>query len=199
MNESELLADPVAQFMLWYSEATKDLDAKFPDACCLSTVSSTGDPEGRMVLLRGCSESGFTFFTNSRSRKGLAMSANPRAALTFYWDHAGRQVRVEGDVELLNGADSDSYFSSRPLGSQLGAWASQQSEVLSSRDELERRVEAFAEKFARGAVPRPPHWNGYLLRPKRIEFWEAQPDRLHDRIEYLYEAEKTWRKQRLNP
>jgi len=198
LTEKDLDPDPIVQFQQWYAAATVG-SFHFPDACCLSTVDADGMPDGRMVLLKQCDARGFGFFTNSNSRKGRALGAHPKAALTFYWDHVQRQVRVQGSVAMLDAAASDAYFATRPRDSQIGAWASSQSEPLSGRAELEKRAADLTAKFSGKAVPRPPHWNGYMLVPTRIEFWQSNDARLHDRFEYRLNADNTWKVIRLNP
>jgi pyridoxamine 5'-phosphate oxidase len=169
----------------------------FPNAVCLSTVDAAGQPQGRIVLLKGADDRGFTFFTNYESAKGRELAATPRAALTFYWHDLDRQVRARGAVERVGEAESDDYFRTRPRGSRLGAWASQQSRELESREALERRVTEAAGRFP-DEVPRPPHWGGVLLRPDEIEFWQEGADRLHDRLAYR-RAGEIWSVRRLYP
>jgi len=164
----------------------------------VSTVDADGRPSSRFVLLRGLDERGFAFFTNYTSAKGRALEANPYAALTFGWLTIHRSVRVEGPVERLPEHESDTYFASRPRGAQLGAWASPQSTVLAGRDELDRALAEAEERFAGGAVPRPPHWGGFLVRPERVELWEGRPNRLHDRVRYTRDGDG-WRIERLAP
>lgn len=169
-----------------------------PTAMALSTVDEAGRPSVRMVLLKGVDRRGFTFFTNRTSRKAAQLAKRPYAALCFHWPVAAEQVRIEGRIELVPDAESDDYFSSRPRGSQIGAWASRQSAVLASREALEDRVRRIEERFAGGAVPRPPFWGGYLLVPDRIEFWVGQESRLHDRWVHVRTGEG-WSVERLYP
>jgi pyridoxamine 5'-phosphate oxidase len=164
----------------------------------LATAAGDGRPSARAVLLKGVDERGFVFFTNYESRKGRELVENPRAALVFLWDALGRQVRVEGAVERTARAESEAYFSTRPLGSRLGAWASRQSEPLAGREELERRVEELAARHGAGEVPLPPSWGGLRLAPDAIEFWQHRDDRLHDRFLYRREG-GAWRILRLSP
>lgn len=165
----------------------------------LATVGVDGRPSTRIVLLKDFDENGFVFHTHYESRKGEELAHNPSAALLFYWPAQLRQVRIEGSVERADPAESDAYFSSRPRGSQIGAWASPQSRVLQGRKDLEDRLDRFTHEFADRAVPRPPQWGGYRLFPLRFEFWQAQPDRLHDRLVYQYRADHTWSLERLAP
>jgi pyridoxamine 5'-phosphate oxidase len=191
--------DPIRAFQSWFDHIREAHSLPFPDAVCLGTVDPEGWPEGRMVLLKGVDQRGFHVFTNYTSAKGKALEANPRAALTFYWGDLDRQVRVQGEVERLSDEESDAYFASRPRGSRIGAWASQQSAPLESREVLEARVEEVVGRYGEGPIPRPPHWGGYLIRPRRVEFWQGRQDRLHDRIVYRRGADGSWSTERLNP
>ena len=190
MEPEELGPDPIAAFRAWHAEAGTD-------AVCLATASPEGAPSGRMVLLKGASSAGFVFHSNRTSPKGRDLAANPRAALVFYWPPE-RQVRVNGPVEVLPDPESDAYWTTRPRGSQLGAWASEQSKVIPGRAVLDAALAAAAERFAAGAVPRPPHWGGYRVVPAIIEFWQHREDRLHDRIRYIRKGE-SWAAERLSP
>jgi pyridoxamine 5'-phosphate oxidase len=191
--------DPIRAFQSWFDHIREAHSLPFPDAVCLGTVDPEGWPEGRMVLLKGVDERGFHVFTNYRSAKGKALEANPRAALTFYWGDLDRQVRIQGEVDRLSDEESDAYFASRPRGSRIGAWASDQSAPLESREALEARVEEVVQRYGDGPIPRPPHWGGYLIRPRTVEFWQGREDRLHDRILYRRGADGNWTTERLNP
>lgn len=189
-------ADPVTEFLNAVERARAHQVDTAPVA--LASVSADGRPSIRMVLLRGVDASGFSFFTNYNSRKGRELIANPHAALCFHWIALDEQVRIEGAVERLPDAESDAYFAGRPRGSQLGAWASAQSEPLPSRETLEEQYREIERRFAGIEVPRPPFWGGFRLVPERIEFWYGRPDRLHDRVLYTREAHG-WKITRLYP
>ncbi len=198
LNESDVDADPIRQFDRWMEQA-KSAELIEPNAMSLATSTSDGRPSVRMVLLKGADANGFVFFTDYRSRKGRELDANPHAALCMWWDVLQRQVRIEGTVQRISPAESLKYFSTRPYGSQVGAWASLQSSVLVARDMLEREVAKFFEKYPEGTeVPLPHHWGGYRLSPESIEFWQGRPSRLHDRIVYT-RAGDAWTIGRLSP
>jgi pyridoxamine 5'-phosphate oxidase len=197
LNEAEVDPDPIAQFRAWFDGATAAGVAE-PNAMVLATATPDGRPSARVVLLKGVDERGFAFFTNNRSRKGRELASNPYAALAFFWTEIERQVRVEGAVVAVAPPESDLYFQSRPRDSQLGAWASPQSEVIAGRAELERRRDELAGQFAGGPVPRPPHWGGFRVVPEAVEFWQGRPGRLHDRLRYS-RAAGGWRVERLGP
>lgn len=196
LSETDCDASPLAQFERWLNEAIK-AEANEPTAMNIATVGSDGRPQSRQVLLKEVNAEGFVFFTNYHSRKGRALEANPFAALTFFWPELERQVRIEGRVEQLDAAASDEYFESRPYTSRIGAWASEQSQVISGKSILVARAAAVGVKHPLN-VPRPPHWGGYVVIPDRVEFWQGRPSRLHDRIQYRLEN-GTWLKERLSP
>ena len=198
MELKEMDADPFVQFDRWFEVARTTSGAELPEACCLSTVDADGYPDARMVLLKARDDGGFVFYTNFNSAKGRALEASPRAALTFFWEKLHRQVRVQGDVERVSDAESDEYFATRARGSQLGAWASEQSSVLKNREELLGDLAAVMARFEGKDVARPPHWGGLRIVPRRVEFWQGMPDRLHDRFVYR-RAGKGWKVERLAP
>jgi pyridoxamine 5'-phosphate oxidase len=196
LRRDQLADDPVAQFRDWFELAEREV--LLPEAIALATIGDDGLPDARMVLLKGVGEDGFRFFTNYGSAKARQLDGSGSAALIAYWAQLDRQVRVRGPVERLADADSDAYFATRPRDSQLGAWASPQSQPIESREELDRLVADAAARFAGREVPRPPHWGGYLLRPQAVEFWQGQVGRLHDRFRYT-RAGDGWAIQRLAP
>lgn len=196
LDESASAADPFEQFRLWLQQA---LDAELPEpnAMTLATVGSEGRPSTRVVLIKGFDARGIVWYTNYDSRKGRELAGNPFAALQFHWVELERVVRIEGRVEKAGEAESDDYFKSRPLDSRIGAWASPQSQVISSRAVLVGNAAKFGARFMLNP-PRPPHWGGYRLVPDRFEFWQGRPSRLHDRLRYQLEA-GAWRRERLAP
>jgi pyridoxamine 5'-phosphate oxidase len=196
--EVEADPDPVQLFQLWFAQA-QSAGVHDANAMVLATATPDGRPSARVVLLKVLDARGFTFFTNYLSRKGQELAANPRAALTFFWAELERQVRVEGTVEAVTPAESDDYFRSRPRDSQLGAWTSEQSEVIAGREVLERRLDELRQRFADREVTRPPHWGGYCLIPEAVEFWQGRPARLHDRLRYTRTPPGDWRRERLAP
>jgi pyridoxamine 5'-phosphate oxidase len=191
------VADPIALFDAWLKEATGS-EPDVPDAMSLATVGPGNRPSLRMVLLKGFTDGGFVFYTNAESRKGEEIAANPFAALCFHWKSLGRQVRIEGVLTKVSDADSDAYWNSRPRGSQIAAWASDQSRVLDARATLQARVAEGEKRFAGKPVPRPPHWLGYSLAPEAIEFWQNVPNRLHERLVFR-RAGGAWQAERLYP
>jgi pyridoxamine 5'-phosphate oxidase len=197
LDERDVDADPIRQFERWFADAAAARVPE-PNAMTLSTATRDGVPSARIVLLKGVDANGFAFYTDYRSRKGAELAENPLAALTFLWKEIERQVRITGSVSRVSTHESDAYFRTRPLGSRLGAWASHQSAVLASRDELEARVQDVIGRFPDGDVPLPPHWGGFRVAPDEIEFWQGRPDRLHDRLLYR-RGERGWEISRLSP
>ena len=175
-----MASDPFRLFDEWFAEA-RTSEPNDPEAMTLATADAAGQPSARVVLLKGHGPNGFIFYTNQRSRKGKELAANRNAALLFHWKSLRRQIRIEGPVSPLSDAEADAYFATRSRDSQLGAWASDQSQLLASRAEFEARYEAMRQKFEGADVPRPPHWSGYRVAPDRIEFWTDRPHRLHER------------------
>ena len=197
LTRDELDPDPIAQFQRWLDEASAVIDVE-PNAMTLATVDGNGAPSARTVLLKYFGQDGFVFFTNLESRKAIEMESNPRVALLFWWRELGRQVKIRGVAERISAAEAARYFVSRPRGSQLGAWVSKQSQVLTSRAALQMKLDEMKRKFANREVPLPSFWGGYRVAADAIEFWQGQPDRLHDRFQYSRDG-GTWRIDRLAP
>jgi pyridoxamine 5'-phosphate oxidase len=197
-DEQLIDRDPVAQFQRWFADAVA-AGLPLPEAMSLSTITPEGKPAARMVLLKRVDAEGFVFFTNYRSAKARELAANPNASLVFFWPQLERQVRVEGVVSKTSAAESREYFASRPRGSQIGAWASPQSEIIPGREVLEQRSAELEEVYRDREIPWPEHWGGYCLKPERIEFWKGRRDRLHDRILYVKQPDGSWAIQRLAP
>jgi pyridoxamine 5'-phosphate oxidase len=197
LDPASVADDPLVQFRRWFADATA-AGLEQPNTMCLATVGADGRPSARMVLLKEVDDAGFVFYSNYGSRKGTELAAQPVAALVFYWQELHRQVRIEGRVERVAAAESDAYFASRPRGSQLGAVASPQSQVIADRAVLDRRVAELEAELGGAAPARPEHWGGYRLIPDVVELWQGQDNRLHDRVRYRREL-ATWIKERLAP
>jgi pyridoxamine 5'-phosphate oxidase len=199
LTKSNVATSPIGQFDRWFKELNRhDVSAQDAISVTLATADKKGRPSARIVLLKGFDEQGFVFYTNYNSRKGRELKENSSACLLFYWPAVARQVRIEGTVEKVSAEESDRYFALRPLGSKIGAWASDQSEVMESRTVLENRFEEFGEKFGDN-IPRPPHWGGYRVKPATIEFWQGRDNRLHDRLRYRLQDDGNWLIERLAP
>jgi pyridoxamine 5'-phosphate oxidase len=196
--EHEVARDPLSQFAAWEDDA-REIGLRMPEAAALATATPDGVPSLRMVLVKGFDERGFVFFSNYTSAKGRELERNAHAALMFYWDQLGRQVRITGSVTRTSAAESDAYAHNRPRGSQLSALASPQSQTIESRDVLERRVAELSEQFGDGELPRAEHWGGYRLAVESVEFWQQRSDRLHDRLRYRRGAGEDWVIERLAP
>jgi len=198
LNKTDAHPNPFEQFTLWFDQA---LAAKLPEpnAMTLATATPDGKPSARMVLLKGYDERGFVFYTNYKSRKGQQLLANPWGAIAFWWTQLERQVRIEGQIEQVSAEESDAYFYSRPQDSQLGAWASEQSQVIDSHEVLEQRLQQLKKEYENKTIPRPPHWGGFRLIPVAMEFWQGRPSRLHDRLLYQRTEKGSWMIQRLSP
>jgi pyridoxamine 5'-phosphate oxidase len=221
LRRADLDANPVAQFQNWFAQASGESSGSrwrkigialyklwhavlghVPidvNAMVLATVDKNGKPSTRTVLLKGVGERGFIFFTNHDSRKGFELAGNPNAALTFYWADLERQVCVGGMVDKLSREESEAYFKSRPRGSKLAAWASNQYDVIADRAALEKKWNEMAARFPGDDVPLPPNWGGFVLKPEWIEFWQGRPSRLHDRFRYIRQPDNSWKLERLAP
>jgi len=197
LDESDVAKTPFNQFEIWFNEAFSS-EVNETNAMTLCTVDSSNKPHGRIVLLKGFDEKGFTFYTNQASNKGIDIATNPNVSISFFWKELERQVQIEGIAEKLPREESEIYFKSRPHMSQIGAMASNQSEVVKNRDFLDEKFNTLSAKYPEGTVPMPETWGGYLIKPIYFEFWQGRRSRLHDRITYKKE-EKSWLIQRLSP
>jgi pyridoxamine 5'-phosphate oxidase len=197
LEESDAASDPIEQFRSWFDEALA-ANLHEPNAMTVATATPDGHPSARIVLLKGFDERGFVFYTSYEGRKSVEIEANPRCALVFYWGELERQVRVEGRVSRIPEEESDEYFGSRPRGSQLGAWASEQSRPVEGRDALEERLRNLETEYEGRELPRPPFWGGYRVEPEVIEFWQGRENRLHDRLVYRRSG-GSWMRERLQP
>src|ERR1700758_261470 len=198
LRRSDLDPDPIKQFGNWFT-ATIEAGIRDVNAMSLATAGTDGRPSVRIVLLKGFDQDGFVFFTNYESEKGVQLDANPYAALAFYWIELDRQIRISGKAERISREESQTYFHARPVGSQLSAWASRQSEVLDGRRVLDARMAEMTERFGDKPIPLPPHWGGYRLKPNKMEFWQGRPNRLHDRFRYTRQEDGSWLIERLAP
>ncbi len=199
LQMSQTESDPFRQFDKWFQEALK-AEIPEPNAMIVATADAQGKPSARVVLLKGFDEKGFVFYTNYESQKGYELTKNPKAAVVFNWLELERQIRIEGKAEKISDEESDAYFQKRPKKSQIGAWASPQSEVIDGREILDENTENLRKKYADADnLPRPPHWGGFRIKAKRIEFWQGRSSRLHDRINYLKTADGSWKRDRLAP
>ncbi|MBE9028157.1 pyridoxamine 5'-phosphate oxidase [filamentous cyanobacterium LEGE 11480] len=196
--ETDVAANPIEQFQMWFDQAVA---AQLPEPNAMTVASATpeGIPSARIVLLKGCDQRGFVFFTNYNSHKGQELTINPHAAIVFLWTELERQVRIQGTVEKIAAAESDEYFYSRPAGSRMGAWASEQSCVIPDRTVLDDRLAALKVEYANKDVPRPEHWGGFRVKPRVIEFWQGRSSRLHDRLRYQLDGAGNWCIDRLAP
>jgi len=198
LSESDIDANPIVQFERWFQEAGQ-AGLKEPNAMTLATATPDGQPSARIVLLKGLNDHGFAFYTNYESQKGRELVDNPRAAVVFYWAELERQVRIQGTVTTVPRDESEVYFHSRPRGSQLGALASRQTQVIAGRSVLEAQLAQLEQSLAGSEVPMPDDWGGFRLSPDSLEFWQGRPDRLHDRLRYVKDTEGKWRIERLSP
>ena len=197
--EANTPENPIELFRDWFLEADTSESVTEANAMNLATIGLDGFPKNRIVLLKKFTYEGFIFYTNYNSEKGRAISKNPNVCLSFFWQGLERQIIIKGKVEKLAENLSDGYFESRPDGSKLGAWASNQSEIVSSRDELDNSLKSFEEEFRESEILRPKHWGGFLIKPVTIEYWQGRPNRMHDRIRYTLQTDFTWKKERLAP
>jgi pyridoxamine 5'-phosphate oxidase len=198
LHERDLDSNPFRQFGKWFQQA---LSAELLDANAMTVATSSrdGKPSARIMLLKDFDEKGFVFFTNYKSRKGLELDENPYAALVFFWANLERQVRIDGRVSRISKEESEEYFHSRPIGSQLGAWASRQSEVIGAPELLENRIKELESHYEGKTIPMPSYWGGFSLSPQTFEFWQGRANRLHDRLQYTLQPDSSWRIDRLSP
>lgn len=197
--EEEIQKNPFDLFNIWLKEVEASREVEEVNTMTVSTIGADGFPKSRIVLLKEYDQNGFVFYTNYWSDKGKALEANPKICLSFFWPKSERQVIIKGTAKKTSEEDSNFYFHSRPRGSQLGAWASEQSSVIPSRDYLEKRLKALEGEYANKPIPKPPHWGGYKVYPIEFEFWQGRPNRLHDRICFSKENEMDWKIERLAP
>lgn len=197
LTKADLNENPMEQFATWMEEAV-NAQILDPYAMCLSTVDAHGRPSSRIVYWRDVNEDGFIFYTNYNSRKGIEIAANPYVSLNFHWSELDRQIRIEGPIKKVSTQMSDDYWATRPRESRIGAWASAQSSIISSPEQLQLSVKELEEKYKDVEIPRPPHWGGYVIHPERLEFWQGRPSRLHDRFIYL-KAGEGWTMEQLSP
>jgi pyridoxamine 5'-phosphate oxidase len=196
--EKDVDPDPIKQFEIWWHQVIQSgIDE--PNAMTLATSTALGKPSARIVLLKAIKDNGFIFFSNYDSRKGKQINDNPFVSLVFFWKELERQVRIEGEIKKTGIQESDEYFSKRPVESRIGAWSSSQSEVIESREILEKNAADYTNKFDSQNIPRPPYWGGYMVNPTLIEFWQGRPGRLHDRLQYTIGEKNTWKIERLAP
>lgn len=197
-SENDAAGNAIQQFTSWWNDAiSSEIDEV--NALTLATATPNGRPSARIVLLKGYDEKGFVFFTNYNSAKGQQLAANPQACMIFFWKELERQVKIEGPITKLSDAENDDYYFSRPIGSQLGAWASPQSSVIDNRQVIEANVKEYEARFQTTAITRPPHWGGFRLQPQLLEFWQGRPSRLHDRLQYTLQPDGSWKIERLAP
>ena len=199
LNLADINFQPMEFFKLWFDDALNNNNIEEANAMTLTTLGLDDYPKGRVVLLKSFTEEGFIFYTNYLSHKGVELITNPQAAIVFWWAELERQVRICGNVEQISDQESDKYFYSRPLNSRLGAWASEQSQAIASREVLEERFQELQEKYANEEIPRPPYWGGFLVVPQQFEFWQGRTSRLHDRLGYTLLDDGGWQIERLSP
>ena len=198
LDEAAAADNAIKQFDRWWQDAiNSEIDEV--NAFTLATAAADGKPAARIVLLKGYDEKGFVFFTNYQSHKGQELATNPQGCMVFFWKELERQIRIEGSIEKISAEESDEYYFSRPLSSQVGAWASPQSSVIKNREVIEDNVKKYEAQFAGSSISRPPHWGGYRLQPQAIEFWQGRPSRLHDRLLFTLLEKNEWKIERLAP